>query len=104
MPPVPGGYQQPPQSQPPHLSQPNNDVDASTDEVWVETKAGDGKSYYYHSKTRETTWTKPEGPNVKILSQQQVSYLNILPYLTSFDDNFRFRWKLELSSQLEQNL
>ena len=42
-------------------------------EVWVETKSGDGKSYYYHAKTRETTWTLPEGPNVKILTQEQVT-------------------------------
>jgi transcription elongation regulator 1 len=74
MPPAPGGYQQPhqpQQQQQPHLA-PVNEIDASTDEVWVETKAGDGKSYYYHAKTRETTWTKPEGPNVKVLTQQQV--------------------------------
>lgn len=72
MPPGGGGYQQAPQSQQqPHPGQ-NNEVDASTDEVWVETKAGDGKSYYYHAKSRETTWTKPEGPNVKVLTQQQV--------------------------------
>jgi len=42
------------------------------EEVWVETKSGDGKSYYYHAKSRETTWNKPEGPNVKVLTQQQV--------------------------------
>ena len=47
------------------------------EEVWVETKSGDGKSYYYHAKSRETTWNKPEGPNVKVLTQQQVSILTI---------------------------
>lgn len=72
MPPASGGYQQSLQSQQqPHPGQ-INEVDASTDEVWVETKTGDGKSYYYHAKSRETTWTKPEGPNVKVLTQQQV--------------------------------
>lgn len=40
-------------------------------EIWVETKASEGKSYYYNARTRETTWTKPEG-NVKILLQEQV--------------------------------
>lgn len=44
----------------------------SSEEIWVETKTGDGKSYYYHAKSRETTWNKPEGPNVKVLTQQQV--------------------------------
>ncbi|KAI5741695.1 hypothetical protein M8J76_016197 [Diaphorina citri] len=44
-------------------------------EVWVETKAGDGKSYYYNARTRETTWNKPEGPNVKIILQEQVEMM-----------------------------
>jgi hypothetical protein len=43
-------------------------------EVWVETKASEGKSYYYNARTRETTWTKPDG-NVKIIMQEQVSIL-----------------------------
>lgn len=81
MPPVPGGYQQAPQSQQPHTGQPNNEIDASSDEVWVETKTGDGKSYYYHAKTRETTWTKPEGPNVKVLSQQQVNFRFLILFI-----------------------
>lgn len=41
-------------------------------EIWVETKTGEGKSYYYNARTRETTWTKPDGSNVKIISQDQV--------------------------------
>lgn len=41
-------------------------------ELWVETKTEDGKSYYYHALTRETTWTRPEGPHVKIMSQNEV--------------------------------
>lgn len=73
MPSGPGGYQQPSQSQQqPHPGQ-TAEIDVSTDEVWVETKAGDGKSYFYHAKSRETTWTKPEGPNIKVLTQQQVT-------------------------------
>jgi len=73
MPPAPGGYQQPHQPQQQSHLAPVSEIDASTDEVWVETKAGDGKSYYYHAKSRETTWTRPEGPNVKVLTQQQVT-------------------------------
>lgn len=45
-------------------------------EIWVETKASEGKSYYYNARTRETTWTKPEG-NVKILLQEQVNIYEI---------------------------
>lgn len=41
--------------------------------MWVETKTSDGKSYYYNIRTRDTTWTKPEGPNVKVMVQDQVS-------------------------------
>lgn len=41
-------------------------------EIWVETKTNEGKSYFYNARTRETTWTKPEGPNVKVISQDQV--------------------------------
>lgn len=41
-------------------------------EIWVETKTAEGKSYYYNARSRETTWTKPEGSNVKVISQDQV--------------------------------
>ncbi|XP_014259176.1 transcription elongation regulator 1-like isoform X1 [Cimex lectularius] len=40
-------------------------------EVWVEAKSPEGKSYFYNARTRETTWTKPEG-NVKVIMQEQV--------------------------------
>uniref|UniRef100_A0A8D8VEZ3 Transcription elongation regulator 1 n=1 Tax=Cacopsylla melanoneura TaxID=428564 RepID=A0A8D8VEZ3_9HEMI len=58
---------------PPNMG-PANPLDLNG-EVWVETKSGEGKSYYYNARTRETTWTKPEGPNVKIILQEQVEMM-----------------------------
>ena len=43
------------------------------DSVWVENKAGEGKVYYYNAKTRETSWNRPEGLNVQIISQEQLA-------------------------------
>lgn len=48
---------------------------AQAPEIWVETKAEDGRSYYYHAVTRETTWTRPDGPNIKIMTQVEVEEL-----------------------------
>jgi transcription elongation regulator 1 len=39
--------------------------------LWVETKTADDKSYFYHAVTRETTWNKPEGLNIKVLTQSE---------------------------------
>lgn len=44
--------------------------------MWVETKTEDSKSYYYHAITRETTWNRPEGPNVKIMTQAEIENMN----------------------------
>lgn len=57
----------PPMYAPPHMPFNNQQV-----ELWVETKTDDGKSYYYHAITRETTWTRPEGQFVKIMGQGEV--------------------------------
>ncbi|KYB29457.1 transcription elongation regulator 1 isoform X1 [Tribolium castaneum] len=56
---------------PPVGQNPTTGLDANS-EIWVETKTSEGKSYFYNARTRETTWTKPEGPNVKVISQDQV--------------------------------
>lgn len=59
-------------------TQPKSDPDAinfddANAEIWVETKTAEGKSYYYNAKTRDTTWTKPEGENIKVILQEQVN-------------------------------
>ena len=41
----------------------------------METAAEGGKMYYYNAATRATQWTKPEGPDVKILTQEEVEKL-----------------------------
>ncbi|XP_077259169.1 transcription elongation regulator 1 isoform X1 [Temnothorax americanus] len=66
------GQQQPPQQAQQQSNIPGLDLNG---EVWVETKAADGKSYYYNIRTRDTTWTKPEGPNVKVMVQDQLEQL-----------------------------
>ncbi|KAA0720415.1 Transcription elongation regulator 1 [Triplophysa tibetana] len=40
------------------------------DEIWVENTTPEGKVYYYHARTRQSAWTKPEG--VKIIQQSEL--------------------------------
>ncbi|XP_035912606.1 transcription elongation regulator 1 [Anopheles stephensi] len=57
-------------------SAPAKPANSVVTDLWVETKTADGKSYYYHAISRETTWTRPEGPNVNVMTQAEVEALN----------------------------
>lgn len=60
----PQGMQGPPGMGPRPMG-PNN-------ELWIETKTEEGKSYYYHAISRQTTWVRPTGPNVQVMTQAEV--------------------------------
>ncbi|KAK6639719.1 hypothetical protein RUM43_007994 [Polyplax serrata] len=68
----PGPYGPGPMGCPPNMMPAPMDMSG---EIWVETKSPEGKPYYYHARTRETTWTKPEGPNIKVFTQEQVEQM-----------------------------
>lgn len=51
---------------------PGPDANNSEENVWAEAKTAEGKSYFYHTETRETTWERPEGPGVKIIRHEEV--------------------------------
>ncbi|VVC37261.1 Hypothetical protein CINCED_3A007955 [Cinara cedri] len=79
---LPSLLQMPP-VMPPNNSVPQGPPTLGAGEVWIETKSGDGKSYYYNARTRETTWDKPSGPNITVISQEQVENLGNTNYIKS---------------------
>ncbi|XP_058053276.1 transcription elongation regulator 1 [Anopheles bellator] len=60
----------------PGTALPVKPLNPAVTELWVETKTGEGKSYYYHAISRETTWIRPEGPGVNVMTQAEVEALN----------------------------
>ncbi|KAG9334852.1 hypothetical protein JZ751_006421 [Albula glossodonta] len=46
-----------------------------TDEIWVENKTPEGKVYYYNARTRESSWSKPDG--VKVIQQTELNPLMV---------------------------
>lgn len=55
----------------PHTGPPP--VESDIGNIWAETKTDTGSSYYYNAKTRVTSWDRPEGPNVTVMSHEEVS-------------------------------
>lgn len=52
---------------------PTNVAAKQAEEVWVENKTADSRTYYYNARTRESSWTKPTaGANVKVITQEDV--------------------------------
>ncbi|XP_068626057.1 transcription elongation regulator 1 isoform X2 [Battus philenor] len=74
--------QPPPFAGPPGMPPPN----MPAPELWVETKSDEGKPYYYHSRTRETTWTRPmEGPTCKVITQAEMEAMASGPQMPAMN-------------------
>ncbi|KAG7523287.1 transcription elongation regulator 1 isoform X2 [Solea senegalensis] len=101
MPPIPPPGAMPPPIGPPHLQRPpflpppignlppppgmlfppgmppvpssGNPALNPAEEIWVENKTSEGKAYYYNARTRESSWSKPDG--VKIIQQSELNPL-----------------------------
>ncbi|KAM4037956.1 transcription elongation regulator 1 [Anomaloglossus baeobatrachus] len=50
------------------------------EEIWVENKTPDGKAYFYNARTRESSWSKPDG--VKVIQQSELTPLMATPVQT----------------------
>ncbi|CAI5643178.1 unnamed protein product [Oreochromis niloticus] len=101
MPPIPPPGGMPPPIGPPHLQRPpflpppignlppppgmlfppgmppvpasGNPALNPAEEIWVENKTPEGKTYYYNARTRESSWSKPDG--VKVIQQSELNPL-----------------------------
>lgn len=45
-------------------------------ELWIETKTSEGKSYFYHAVSRQTTWNRPSGPGIQVMTQQEIENMS----------------------------
>uniref|UniRef100_A0A3B3QSQ0 Transcription elongation regulator 1 n=1 Tax=Paramormyrops kingsleyae TaxID=1676925 RepID=A0A3B3QSQ0_9TELE len=73
--PPPPGMMFPPGMPP--VPAPGTPAPPPAEEIWVENKTPEGKPYYYHARTRESAWNKPEG--VKVIQQSELSALMVPP-------------------------
>ncbi|XP_037543838.1 transcription elongation regulator 1 isoform X2 [Nematolebias whitei] len=101
MPPIPPPGGMPPPIGPPHLQRPpflpppigslppppgmlfppgmppipssGSPTPTPAEEIWVENKTSEGKTYYYNARTRESSWSKPDG--VKVIQQSELNPL-----------------------------
>uniref|UniRef100_A0A914H2R6 Transcription elongation regulator 1 n=1 Tax=Globodera rostochiensis TaxID=31243 RepID=A0A914H2R6_GLORO len=48
---------------------------ASDKDLWIETKNSEGKSYFYHSGTRETVWDRPDSAKAVVMVQDELHKL-----------------------------
>ena len=54
-------------------SPPTSNQQKQAEDVWVENKTSDNRTYYYNARTRESSWTKPTASaNVKVITQEEV--------------------------------
>jgi transcription elongation regulator 1 len=49
-------------------------IGCEPEQIWAETKTEGGSSYFYNTKSRVTSWDRPEGPNIKIMSHEEVHH------------------------------
>lgn len=55
-----------------------NNLPKPTEEVWVENKTSDGRVYYYNARSRESSWTKPAGSNVRVIAQEDLEKISTM--------------------------